>query len=118
MPGVDARPHEPGRTVESDQAVAADAALVQERGNAARAVAALLDLVAVAVEDPVEHGAVGAPGTLQHQRLVKADTGAAIRETAQQRGPEQGLVGGRIEYTAIVADPVHLRESDAHRGAG
>src|ERR1700724_1288789 len=118
MTGVDARQHEPGRAVECDRAVAADAALVQERGNAARAVASWLDLVAVAVEDPVEHGAVGAPGPLQYQRLVKADTGAAIRETAQQLRPQQGLVGGRIEYNEIVADPVHLREIDAHRGEG
>src|ERR1700716_1354556 len=118
MPRLDARPHEPRRTVECERAAAADAALVQERGNAARAVAALLNLVAVAVEDPVEHGAVGAPGPLQHQRLVEADTGAAIRETAQQLGPEKGLVGGRIEYNEIVADPVHLREIDAHCGEG
>src|SRR5205807_1894099 len=55
MPGLDARAHEPGRTVEGERAVAAGAAVVQERGNATRAVAALLDLVAVGVENPVEH---------------------------------------------------------------
>ena len=114
MPGLDARAHEPGRTVEGEHAVAAGAALVQERGNATRAVAALLDLVAVGVENPVEHRRRGAPRPLQHQRLVKADAGAPIRETAQQLGPQHRLVGGRIEHDKIVAHPVHLREIDAH----
>src|SRR5256886_8117474 len=57
----------------------------------------LLDLVAVGVENPVEHRRRGAPRPLQHQRLVKADAGAPIRETAQQLGPQHRLVGGRIE---------------------
>jgi len=58
---------------------------------------------------------LGMSGSL---RLVKADTGVPIREPAQQLGPQQGLVGGRIEYSEIVADPVHLREIDAHCGEG
>ena len=89
MPGPEARLHEARRTVEGERAVAADAAVVQERGNATRAVAALLDLIAVGVEDPVEHGRLGTPRALQHQSLVKADAGAPICETAQQLGPQE-----------------------------
>src|SRR5881227_3405249 len=91
-------------------------ALLEERRHAARAVAALLDLVAVTVEDPVEDGGARAPRALQHQRLVEADAGAALPEPAQQPRSEQGLIGGRIEDDEIVADPVHLREIDAHCG--
>src|SRR5438132_3935254 len=78
--------------------------------------AALLDLVAVTVEDPVEDGGALAPRALQHQRLVEADAGAALPEPAQQPRSEQGLIGGRIEDDEIVADPVHLGEIDAHCG--
>src|SRR5688572_239244 len=54
-----------------------------QAGDAAGAVGALFDLGAVGIEDAVED--VGARGTRrrQCQRLVEADAGVAVRETAQ-----------------------------------
>ena len=51
---------------------------MHERGDAARAVAALLHLAAVGVEDAVEHGVSGAARRLEHQRLVETDAGMAV----------------------------------------
>ena len=115
--GAHARAHHARGAVESDGTVLGQSAVMQQGGDAARAVAALLDLVAVGVEDAVEHGRVGPPGAREHQRLIEADAGAAVGEAAQALGLENGFVGGGIKDDEIVADPVHLREIDAHRAA-
>jgi hypothetical protein len=89
--------------------------VVQESCDAARPIAALFDLVAIGIEDAVEDGRIGTLGSAEHQGLVKADAGATVGEAAQPLGLEDGFVGGCIEDDEIVADPVHLREIDAHR---
>ena len=61
---------------------------MQERREAAHAIAALLDLAAVGVEDAVVGLGAGAARRLDHQRLVEADAGVA-------RGQRAPLVGGR-----------------------
>ena len=59
-----------------------------EPRDAARAVAALLDLGAVGVEDAVVDVGAGAARRLEHQRLVEADAGAAVarRRSVAGRG--------------------------------
>src|ERR1700728_2517099 len=107
--------HQARGTLERDGARSAPAAAEEERGDAARTVAALLDLVAVAVEDPVEECAVRAPRRFQHQRLIETDAGAAVGERAHPLTREQPARRGRLEDREVVSDSVHLREIDAHR---
>ena len=60
-----------------------------QAGDAAGAVAALLDLGAVGIEDAVEDVGAGRARRHQHQRLVEADAGAAVGEAAQRCGGRQ-----------------------------
>ena len=92
------------------------AATMQQGGDAARAVAALLDLEPVSVEDAVEHGRVGTPRRFEHQGLVEADAGMAVRQLPPLLRRGQRAAGRRIEDDEIVAEAVHLREVDAHDG--
>jgi hypothetical protein len=91
-------------------------ALVQQRRDTARAVAALLDLGAVGIEHSIEHAAPGRAG-LEHQRLIEADAGMPVGEGAQFVRVQVGLGGGGVEYQEIVAQPLHLQKLDAHARA-
>ena len=90
------------------------AASVQERGDATGAVPALLDLVAVGVEDAIEDRGAGPPRRLENERLIEADAGAARGEQPETVGLEE-RIRGRIEDREVVADTVHLGERDAHQ---
>jgi len=114
--GLDAGVNRASGAVEDERATACQATAVQQGGDAARAVPALLDLVA-GVEDAVEDGAVRALRGREHQCLIEADAGAARGETAQSPWREHRRISRRIEDDEVVADPVHLREIDAHPGA-
>ncbi len=57
---------------------------VQQRRDTARAIAALFDLGAVGIEDPIEHAARRIARSFQHQRLIEADSGVPIGEGAQR----------------------------------
>jgi hypothetical protein len=76
----------------------------------------LFDLGTVGIEHPVEHAARRIARTFQHQRLIKADSGMAIGESAQQPGVQAGVSrdGSGVEYQEIVAQPLHLQKLDAH----
>ena len=87
---------------------------MEQGGDAARAVAALLDLDAVGVEDAVEDGRVRTPRRLENQRLVEADAGMSVGEAPQLLRRRQRGARRRIEHDEVVADAVHLREIDAH----
>jgi hypothetical protein len=88
---------------------------MEQRGDTARPVSALLDLGTVGVEYSVEHHRVGSPGWLEDQRLVEANALMPIPEVSQLVGVQHGLPGGRIEYDKVVARAMHLREIEAHR---
>ncbi len=78
--------HQAARAVEHELARVRALALLDDAGDAARAVAALLHLAAVGVEDPViDRGARLARG-LEHQRLVEADAGEPVGEAAEGAG--------------------------------
>ena len=97
-------------------AAALGSARVQKRGDAARAVAALLHFAAVGVEDTIEHAVVRIARRLEHQRLVEADAGVPIGEGAHAIGIDRcaGERGGGVEDEKIVSQPLHLHELDAH----
>jgi ribosomal protein S12 methylthiotransferase len=98
--------------VEHELGDALGRALAQEAGDAASAVAALLDFTAVGIEDPVVGGGSLTPRRLEHERLVEADAGVAIREAPNRRCI--GSAAGRgVEQDEVVAEPVHLRELHA-----
>jgi len=90
------------------------AAAMQECRQATHAIAALLHLAAVGIEDAVVDLGAGAARRLDHQRLVEADTGVARGERAPLGGGRQPSVARRIENDEIVAEAVHFGELELH----
>jgi hypothetical protein len=96
--------------VEHELAAGFAVTLADVPGDAARAVAALLDLAPVGVEDPVEDGGSGLAGRLQHEGLVEADARETVGEAAEGlRGRRTACRG--IEDDEVVAESMHLREA-------
>src|SRR5690606_5986016 len=85
-----------------------------EARNAARTVAALLDLAAVRVEDPVSGVARAVVGERDEQKLVEADAEAAVRETPHDVRFRSGSLPRPIDDHEVVAETVHFREADLH----
>ena len=81
----------------------------------ARAVAALLDLVAGgAVEDAVAEVDARCAGRLDDQDLVAADAEAPVAEPAQLRCIERQRRARRVEHDEVVARALHLGEPELH----
>ena len=70
-------------------------ASVQQSRDTARAIAALFDLRAVGIENPIEHAALRVARRFQHQRLIEADARMPIGEGAQPARVQWGAGGGR-----------------------
>ena len=104
----------PGRAVHAQRPAARPAAPPQEFGDAARPVAALLDLAAVGIEDAVVDRGARPGRRLQHQRLVEADAGVAVGQPSPGGGVGQGRRVRRIHDDEVVAESVHLGEVEAH----
>ena len=85
-----------------------------EPRDAARAVAALLDLGAVGIEDSVVDVRAGATWRFEDQRLVEPDAGAPVRQAAQSGGRGHLLGAAGVEDDEVVAESMHLREGEAH----
>ena len=79
-------------------------ARIQERGDAACAVAALLHFASVGVEDPIEHAIARIARRFEHECLVEADAGAPIGQRTHPAGIDgrAGEPGGRVEDEKIV----------------
>jgi hypothetical protein len=116
---VDSGMNRPGRAIEHDfTAIPREhrgaIAPVHERGEATGAVAALLHLAAVGVENTVIDMGARAAGRLEHQRLIKPDA----RMTRRQRAPlsrcRQGAVTWRLEDNEVIAETVHFGELELH----
>ena len=89
---------------------------MHEAHEAACAVAALLDLAAVGIEDAVAEIDIGRRGALDHQDLVAADAEVAVSEKAcLGRRRHEVLIDG-VEYDKVVAEAVHLGEADSSSG--
>jgi len=96
-----------------DRAARGQAAVAHETHEAARAVAAVLDLIAAgAVEDAVAKVHVGFAARLDDEDLVGADPEASIAEAAHRPGVERDRLTRRIEHDEVVAGAVHLREAE------
>src|SRR5262245_47879938 len=83
--------------------------------DAPRTVAALFDLRAVRIEDPVVDITPAAARRQQHQRLVEADAGAPIAEEPHRSVVRHRGVRWCIEHHEVVAEAVHLGKRKAHR---
>ncbi len=88
---MNARVYRPRRAVEHDftLAVGDASAAVQKGREAAHAVAALLHLAAIGVEDAVVDVRAGSTCRFEHQRLVEADAGMTGGQRAPLRGRRQ-----------------------------
>jgi hypothetical protein len=68
---------------------------MHETHEAARAVAALLDLAAVGIEDPIAEIDAWLPSPLNEQNLVAADAEMAVSQQAQLLLPSVRPTGAR-----------------------
>jgi hypothetical protein len=105
---TDARPRCRRHARHSSLTVTAD----QPR-DTARAVATLLGLAAIGVEDPVVNVVAGLTWCLKPQQLVEADAAPPIGERANPVGRWQGQAIA-ADQDKVVAEPVHFRERNAH----
>src|SRR5690606_24942217 len=111
---ADARIDRARRAREPQLAVGQMSSGGDEARNAARTVAALLDLAAVRVEDPVSGVARAVVGERDEQKLVEADAEAAVRETPHDVRFRSGSLPRPIDDHEVVAETVHFREADLH----
>ncbi len=87
---------------------------MHEADQAARAIAAMLDLVAAVVEDAVAEVDTWRVAALDDQDLVGADTEAPVAEVAVLGGGEgQGLASG-VDHNHVIARTLHLAEAQLH----
>ena len=82
--------------------------------EAARAVAALLDLAAVGVVDHVFEIDSRRRRRPHRQHLVGADAEVPVRQEAVLARREAQRAARFIEHDEVVAGPLHLGETDAH----
>ncbi len=102
------------RTVQREGTAVGSSTPLEESGDASCTVAALLDLIPVGIEDPIEDGGVGPSGSLQDQGLVEPDTDVAVREAPELFRGRERPAGRSVEDDEVVANSVHLREVDPH----
>jgi hypothetical protein len=101
--------------VDDDGALVGEAALANEADEAARAVAALLDLVAAAaVEDAIAEVGAGARRRLDDEDLVGADAEAPVGDALELRAVERERLLRRVDDDEVVAGSLHLGEANAH----
>jgi hypothetical protein len=82
--------------------------------EAASAVAALLDLATVGVEDPVAEIDVGARWPLDQQHLVAANAEMTIGKANDLSSVEFDALADAVEHHKIVAQSLHLGEFETH----
>src|SRR5690606_17333209 len=101
-------------------ALHAHLATAQSRSDEARdtacAVAALFDLRAIRIEDSVHDVDLGIRGGQEYERLVEADPGAPVGQSADRLRIRHLRRVGDIEHDEVVAEPVHFREGEEHGG--
>src|SRR6185369_12852848 len=108
------RHDDPTGSLDANLALAGQAAVADELDETARAVAALPDLAAVGIENPVAEVDVGTRRRFDDQHLVAADAEAPVGERAQLRGVEIDVLRNAVEHDEIVAEAVHLGEAQSH----
>ena len=86
--------------------------VAHERDEAARAVAALLDLAAIGVEDPVAEVDAGTLRPLDDEDLIAADPEPPVGKPPVLRRGEVHLLPDAVEHDEVVAEAVHLGEAE------
>ena len=89
---------------------------MHESHEAARAVAALLDLAAVGIEYAVAEIDIGPRRFFHQQDLVAANAAVAVGEPARLGGRQINVLAHRIDDNEVVAEAMHLGETDFHAG--
>src|SRR3954447_26696999 len=114
--GFQARHDGPAERAHAQLALGGETLAVDELHEAARAVAALLHLAAVGVEDAVAEVAV-AVARLDYEDLVAADAEVPVRDALELRARQAEWLLGCIDDHKIVARAVHLGERQLHASA-
>ena len=91
-----------------------EAAVEHEAGETACAVAAILDLAAVGVEDPIVEIGVGRARRLDHQHLVAADAETPVGERRTCAASRANRLARGIDHDEVVAEALHLGEPKTH----
>jgi hypothetical protein len=88
--------------------------VMHETHEAAGAIAALLDLATIGIEDAVAEIDTGLARLLDQQDLVTADTEMAVGQVNQLFRAEGNLLAHAVEDNEIVAQTVHFGEFEFH----
>ena len=80
----------------------------------ARAVATVLDLAAVRIENPITKIRLGVAGRVNQQDLVAADAKLAVRNRASQLGRDVNRLSDAIDHDKVVAGAMHFGEGQFH----
>ncbi|KAG1311769.1 hypothetical protein G6F62_014363 [Rhizopus arrhizus] len=105
-----------GQRAVDDERIALRTALAhQPRGNAARAVAALLGVGTVGIPDPVRGHRTVRTRRFDGQDLITAHAGMAIRQARGQLGRGRRGAVTQVDPYEIIARAMHLAEA---QGAG
>ena len=89
-------------------------AVLEVTGHAARAVAAVSDLAAVGIEDPIAGRDAVTLRRLEQEDLIAADAEPPIGQPAHLCGVDIDGMGQTIQQHEVVAEAVHLGERDLH----
>jgi hypothetical protein len=113
--GFEFRHDQSALRLDADLALVGEALLMDEAHEAARAVAALLDLAAVGVEDAVAEIDARRRAALDDQDLVAADAEMAVGEKARLGRRRHEVLADRVEHDEIVAEAMHFGKTNTHR---
>src|SRR5262245_13335752 len=116
--GLQTRSDHPGKRFDADLGLLRESVVVHEPDEAARAVAAFLDLAAVCVPDAVAKIRVGALRFLDEENLIAADTEMPVRDPPRALRAYVKGSAEAVEHDEVVARPLHLGEFEAHLRAG
>ena len=107
---LQARHDDAGSGFDANLGFRAQPLVVHEAHEAARAVAALLDLAAVGVEDAVAEIGIGPGGAFHQQDLVATDAEMAIGDELELGRAQIHALRNRVEHHEIVAQAMHFGE--------
>src|SRR5262249_55006274 len=108
--GLQARRDHPGKSLYPDLGLPGEALVVHEAHEAARPVAALLDLAAVRVPDAVAEVGAGQPRFLDDKNLIAADTEVPVCDPLRALRVYFDGSADAVEHDEVVARTLHLGE--------
>ena len=79
-------------------------------GETAGAIAALFDLVPVAVEDAIAEINTGKPGTLDHQHLISPNAEATVGQIADECRRRLDVLSDAVKHHEVIAGTLHFRK--------